>query len=221
MTRNAHAAGSSVAGPVRIDVSAAVVHLARVDPVLRRLIRTLPACDIANRARRSPFESLARAIAHQQLHRRAAESILARFAALFPGRRFPRPQDLSLVSDAEIRAAGFSASKTAALRDLADKTIAGVVPATREIARLGDDEIVARLTEVRGIGRWTVEMLLIFTLGRGDVLPADDFGIRKGFANAYRLGEMPKPRALLAHGERWRPHRTVASWYLWRASGMK
>jgi DNA-3-methyladenine glycosylase II len=193
-------------------------HLAKSDPVLRRLIRKLPPCAFPVRPRRLPFESLASAIAHQQLNGTAAQTILGRFIALFPGKRFPSAEDLGDVTDAQIRGAGFSRAKIAALRDLAAKTIDGVVPASHDIRRMSDDEIVERLTEVRGIGRWTVEMLLIFQLGRPDVLPVDDFGIRKGFAAAYGLGDLPKPKILLEHGERWRPHRTVASWYLWRSA---
>jgi DNA-3-methyladenine glycosylase II len=135
---------------------------------------------------------------------------------LFPGRRFPRAQDLAAVNDAAIRAAGFSFAKIAALRDLAEKCASGVVPSSRTLRTLSDEEIIERLTEVRGIGRWTVEMLLIFQLGRPDVFPVDDFGVRKGFALATGLAELPKAKELMAHGERWRPHRTAASWYLWR-----
>jgi DNA-3-methyladenine glycosylase II len=192
--------------------------LAKSDPVMRRLIRAHGPCGIKPKASRSPFQSLAMAIAHQQLNGRAANTILRRFIALFPGRRFPRPEDLAQVDDDRIRAAGFSRAKIAALRDLASKALDGTVPRSREIKKLDDAEIIARLTEVRGIGQWTVEMLLIFQLGRPDVLPADDFGVRNGFRHAYGLSELPRPKDLLAFGERWRPHRTIAAWYLWRAA---
>jgi len=184
---------------------------------MRRLIRAVGSCELVPETRRQPFQSLVQAVAHQQLNGTAANTILTRFKGLFPGKRFPRPEDLASVTDAQIRACGFSFAKVAAIRDIAEKTLTGVVPDSRRIARMPDDEIVAQLTEVRGVGRWTVEMLLIFQLGRPDVLPADDFGVRNGFRLAYKLPEMPKPRALLAHGERWRPHRTTAAWYLWRA----
>jgi DNA-3-methyladenine glycosylase II len=167
--------------------------------------------------RRSPFQSLVQAVAHQQLNGTAANTILTRFKKLFPGRRFPRPEDLAGVTDKQIRACGFSFAKIAAIRDIAAKTLAGVVPTSRQIKKLSDSEIIERLTEVRGVGRWTVEMLLIFQLGRPDVLPADDFGVRSGFRLAYRRRELPAPKEILAHGERWRPHRTTAAWYLWRA----
>ena len=199
------------------DSEPAVVHLAAVDPVMRRLMEDVGPCTLKPNTRRSPFESLARAIAHQQLHGKAAESILARFMALFPRRKFPRPDDLLAMNMRSMRAAGFSRSKILALRDLAVKTLDGTVPTNRVIQKLGDDEIVERLTEVRGIGRWTVEMLLIFQLGRPDVLPVDDFGVRNGFRIAYRRRSMPTPTQVFQYGERWKPYRTVAAWYLWRA----
>ena len=122
------------------------------------------------------------------------------------------------MSDESLRSAGFSRAKVAAIRDIAAKTLAGVVPSSRQIKRLSDDEIIARLIDVRGVGRWTVEMLLIFQLGRPDVLPADDFGVRTGFRIAYRRRELPKVKALLGFAERWRPHRTTAAWYLWQVA---
>lgn len=193
-------------------------HLTRVDPVMRRLIREVGPCTLRQKARRSPFETLARAIAFQQLHENAAESILRRFIALFPGRRFPTPDELLATSPRSIRAAGFSRSKILALRDLASKTIDGTVPPNRVIARLDDEAIVERLIEIRGIGRWTVEMLLIFQLGRPDVLPVDDYGVRNGFRIAYGYQTMPTPKEVRRYGERWKPYRTTASWYLWRAA---
>jgi DNA-3-methyladenine glycosylase II len=160
-------------------------------------------------------------VAHQQLNGTAANTILTRFKKLFPGRRFPRPEDLAAVTDARLRGCGFSFAKIAAIRDIAAKTLDGTVPASRQIGKLSDEEIIERLTEVRGVGRWTVEMLLIFQLGRPDVLPADDFGVRNGFRQAYRKRDLPAAKDLLAFGERWRPHRTVAAWYLWRAAREK
>ena len=197
---------------------ASLQFLSKNDPVMRRLIRSHGPCELQPKARRSPFESLAMAIAHQQLNGTAANTILRRFIKLFPGRRFPRPEDLERVDDDAVRSAGFSRAKVAALRDLAAKSLDGTVPSSRLIKKLDDAEIIARLTEVRGVGQWTVEMLLIFQLGRPDILPADDFGVRNGFRHAYDLPELPKPKELLVHGERWRPHRTTAAWYLWRAA---
>lgn len=199
----------------------AIAHLRRTDPVMREIIRRCGGVRLVPRRRRPPFESLARAIANQQLNGTAARTILGRFTALFPGRKFPAPEDLAGVSDAALRGCGFSSAKVAALRDLAAKVGEGVVPPGRVLARLPDEEIIARLTQVRGVGRWTAEMLLIFQLGRPDVLPADDFGVRNGFRLAYGHDELPKPKELLALGERWRPHRTAAAWYLWRATEME
>jgi len=158
------------------------------------------------------------AVAHQQLNGTAANNILARFRKLFPERKFPRAEDLNRVTDKQLRACGFSFAKIASIRDIAAKTLDGVVPASRQMAKLPDDEIIGRLTEVRGVGRWTAEMLLIFQLGRSDVLPAADFGVRNGFRHAYKRRALPSVKGLLAFGERWRPHRTTAAWYLWCAA---
>ena len=193
-------------------------HLSSRDPVMRRLIREHGVCALEPETRRTPFQSLVQAVAHQQLNGTAANTILGRFKKLFPGRKFPRPEDLAGVTDKEIRACGFSFAKIKAIRDIAEKTLSGVVPSPREIIRLTDDEIILRLTQVRGVGRWTVEMLLIFQLGRLDVLPVHDFGVRTGFRHAYTRRKLPEPKEILTHGEIWRPHRTTASWYLWRAA---
>jgi DNA-3-methyladenine glycosylase II len=196
----------------------ALKHLSASDPVMRRLIREFGTCGLEPETRRPPFQSLVMAVAHQQLNGTAANTILTRFRKMFPGRRFPRPADLAAVTDAQIRACGFSFAKIASIRDIAAKTLAGVVPTPRQIVKLSDDEIIERLTEVRGVGRWIVEMLLIFQLGRPDVLPADDFGVRNGFRQAYKKRDLPAVKELLAFGERWRPHRTTAAWYLWLAA---
>ena len=185
---------------------------------MKRLIREHGKCDLTPETRRPPFQSLVMAVAHQQLNGTAANTILARFKKLFPKRKFPRAEDLASVTDKQLRACGFSFAKIASIRDIAAKTLDGVVPASRQIVKLSDDEIVERLTEVRGVGRWTVEMLLIFQLGRSDVLPADDFGVRNGFRHAYKKRDLPTVKELLAFGERWRPHRTTAAWYLWCAA---
>ena len=185
---------------------------------MRRLIREHGPCELVPETRRPPFQSLVMAVAHQQLHGRAANNILARFRKLFPRHRFPRPQDLDSVTDAQLRGCGFSFAKVVSIRDIAAKTMAGVVPSSRQIQKLSDNEIIERLTQVRGVGRWTVEMLLIFQLGRPDVLPADDFGVRSGYRHAYRKRDLPSVKGLLGIGERWRPHRTVAAWYLWCAA---
>jgi DNA-3-methyladenine glycosylase II len=197
---------------------AAHKHLAKNDPVMKRLIREHGLCALVPESRRSPFQSLVLAVAHQQLHANAARNILGRFKKLFPGKRFPAAKDLASVTDEQLRACGFSFAKIRAIRDIAEKTLSGVVPTSREIVKLTDEEIILRLTAVRGVGRWTVEMLLIFQLGRKNILPAGDFGVLNGFRIAYKKRRMPKPKALLAHGKRWSPHATTAAWYLWRAA---
>ena len=196
---------------------AALKHLSAVDPVMRKLIRQVGKCELSPETKRSPFQSLVQAVAHQQLNGTAANTILTRFKKLFPVRKFPRPEDLVKVTDAQIRTCGFSFAKIAAIRDIAAKALDGTIPSSRVIAKLSDEEIVTRLTEARGVGRWTVEMLLIFQLGRTDVLPVDDFGVRNGFRLAYKKRARPKPKALAAFGAKWAPHRTTAAWYLWRA----
>jgi DNA-3-methyladenine glycosylase II len=197
---------------------AAHKHLSKRDPVLRRLIREHGKCDLVPEKRRSPFQSLVQAVAHQQLNGTAANNILTRFKNLFPGRKFPRPEDLAKVTDKQIRACGFSFAKIKSIRDITAKALDGTIPSSRQIMKLPDEEIIARLTEVRGVGRWTVEMLLIFQLGRPDVLPVGDFGVRTGFRVVYKKREMPHPKALLAFGEKWKPHRTTAAWFLWCAA---
>ena len=196
----------------------ALRHLSRTDPVMGALIRRTGPCTIRIQKRWSPFQSLVRAVVYQQLHGRAAAAIFGRLVALFEGPGFPSPKAMLAMSTKRMRGAGLSRAKVRAIKDIARKAEAGVVPARRVIARLGDDEIVERLIAARGVGRWTVEMLLIFTLGRQDVLPADDYGVRDGYRASYGLKALPTPKTLLAYGERWRPHRSTAAWYLWRAA---
>jgi 3-methyladenine DNA glycosylase/8-oxoguanine DNA glycosylase len=164
-----------------------------------------------------PFDALAESIAYQQLTGKAAATIFARVRALYPKRKWLDPKQLLATPDETLRAAGLSRAKTAALKDLAAKTIDGTVPAGRALVRMTDDEIITRLTTVRGIGRWTVEMLLLFDLGRPDVWPVDDYGVRKGFAKTFRRRKLPTPKQLMKFGEKWRPYRSVAAWYFWRA----
>lgn len=196
---------------------AAVEHLTRADKVLARLIRKVGPCDLKLRRHHSPFESLVHAVVHQQLNGTAAGTILKRVKALYPGRRFPTPQDLLDTPDEKLRGAGLSRAKTAAVKDIAARTLEGIVPTSRAIVRMDNETIIERLTSIRGVGPWTVEMLLMFKLGRMDVLPTTDFGVRKGFALTYKLKDLPTPDELLTHGERWRPYRSIAAWYLWRA----
>jgi len=195
-----------------------IKHLSTADLVMGGVITAVGAYKLKADTECSPFQALARAIAHQQLNGTAANTILARFInSVGTAGQFPTPEQVLAAPETTLRAAGFSFAKIASLRDLAAKTIEGIVPDRETLAVLSNDEIVERLTQVRGIGRWTVEMMLMFQLDRPDVLPVDDFGVRNGFRLAYGLRKMPAPKALALFGERWAPHRTAAAWYLWRA----
>jgi len=195
----------------------ALRHLRR-DKIFAALIRRVGPPRIGVERGRSPYEALMRAIAHQQLHGRAALAILARFEALYPEGGFPAPDRVIATPEADLRACGFSGSKIAAMRAICAATLNATVPTRRGSVRLSDEALIERLTSIRGVGRWTVEMLLIFTLGRPDVLPVDDFGVRDGYRVLYGLEEQPKPKALAEIGLAWSPHRSIAAWYLWRAS---
>jgi DNA-3-methyladenine glycosylase II len=211
--------------PVRYDTALALRHLAAADAKLGALIERVGPFALRVKSTHSPFEALLEAILHQQLHANAARAILGRLLALF-GDLHPQPEQLLAVPDEMLRAAGLSQGKLLALRDLAAKTLDGTVPSLTLIRRLPDEEIVERLSRVRGIGDWTAEMLLIFRLGRPDVFPGTDYGIRKGYLLTFgktRKGEaitaamLPKPEQMQRRAGRWKPWRSVASWYLWRA----
>ena len=205
-------------GGMPYDTKLAVRQLRASDPVLARLIDAVGPCGLELEKTRSLFFALAEAIVHQQLTGKAAATIFGRVRALSPRvRNGPTPEQIRRASDEKLRGAGLSRAKMLALRDLAARTLAGELPTFAQCRRMDDEAIVERLTSVRGIGRWTVEMLLIFRLGRPDVLPADDYGVRKGFAIAARKRELPTRSELEKRGERWKPWRSVASWYLWRA----
>ncbi len=219
--------------PRKLDHTAALAHLSRVDRKLARIIIKAGECRLQMETTQSIFEALLESIVYQQLNGKVAATILGRVKALFPDNaghlrtrrglvaRFPNPQQIRDASPELLRSAGLSQAKMLAIKDLAAKTIEGIVPTPRQAHKMSDEELVEHLTQVRGIGRWTVEMLLIFRLGRPDVLAVDDYGVRKGFAKIHKMTEMPKPKELLAYGERWRPHRSVACWYLWRAAEMQ
>ncbi|MCA3287803.1 MAG: DNA-3-methyladenine glycosylase 2 family protein [Roseomonas sp.] len=196
----------------------ALRHLRR-DAVLKRVIRQVGPFTLKP-ARRQPYEALVRAIAHQQVHGRAAEAILGRFIALCPEPGFPTPESVLALTPEAMRGAGLSANKVLAIRDIAEKAALGVIPNRAAARRLSDEVLIERLVALRGVGRWTVEMLLIFTLGRADILPVDDFGVREGYRVAAGLPEQPKPKALAEIGEAWAPFRTTAAWYLWRAADL-
>jgi DNA-3-methyladenine glycosylase II len=191
--------------------------LAELDPVMRTMLERIGPCDLRRgRPRGEHFAELARAIAYQQLAGRAASAIHGRFVALFDGAA-PTPEAVLALPVDRLRGAGLSGSKTASIRDLAEKVVDGSVQLDR-IARLPDDEIERELTLVRGIGPWTAEMFLIFQLGRLDVWPVEDFGVRNGYARLYGLADVPSARELVQFGDRFRPYRSVAAWYCWRAA---
>jgi len=164
-----------------------------------------------------PFDALAESIAYQQLSGKAAATIWKRVRALYPRRKYLDPRLVLKTPDQKLRAAGLSRSKVAAIKDLAAKTIDGTVPSARALETMSDEEIIERLINVRGIGRWTVEMLLLFDLARPDVWPVHDYGVQKGFAKTFGRRKLPKPKQLMKLGEKFRPHRSVAAWYFWRA----
>ena len=199
-----------------IGCAAALRHL-RKDPLFKPVLRRIGPCTLET-AKREPYEALVRSIAHQQVHGRAAEAVLGRFVALFPDQPFPTPAQVLAAQFDTLRGCGFSGSKIAAIRDIAEKSEAGLVPTRRAAQRLSDEALIERLVSIRGVGRWTVEMLLIFTLGRGDVLPVDDFGVREGFRHAAGLEAQPKPKELAAIGAAWAPYRSTAAWYLWQVA---
>jgi DNA-3-methyladenine glycosylase II len=174
---------------------------------------------IKHKARRlPPFHSLIRAIIHQQLSGTAAGTILRRFQQLFPENELPTPEMVLATAPETLRSAGLSRPKLAYILDLAQKAINGVVPTPDEVDELSDEQIIEQLTQIKGVGRWTVEMMLIFDLARPDILPVHDLSIRKGFAAVFRKRKLPKPEAIWKYGEAWKPHRTTAALYLWRAS---
>jgi 3-methyladenine DNA glycosylase/8-oxoguanine DNA glycosylase len=195
---------------------AAYDHLRKCDPLLGRFIEEIGM--IKHKPRRlSCFESLVRAITYQQLSNRAAETIFGRFRALFPNCNFPCAAEVLRLEVDVLRSAGLSRPKAAYIRDLASRMAGGTIPELAEAQALSDEELISRLTEIKGVGRWTVEMLLIFNLGRPDVLPIHDLSIRKGFKIVFNKRKLPEPSAIERYGERWRPYRTTASLYLWRA----
>src|SRR5882724_11400179 len=196
----------------------AILHLSDADPRFAALIRRVGRPKLPVYRGRELYEALIRAIAHQQLHGKAAEAILGRFMTLYTGDGFPPPERVLNTKDIDLRGCGFSAAKLASIQDICAKTLDGTVPTRRQATRLSDEALIERLITIRGVGRWTVEMLLIFTLGRPDVLPVDDFGVREGYRVAYGRRARPTPKALRALGERWKPYRSVAAWYLWRAA---
>ncbi|MFY9588606.1 MAG: DNA-3-methyladenine glycosylase 2 family protein [Actinomycetota bacterium] len=197
----------------RVSFAAASAELARRDRVMRRLVKQHGPCKIP-RSTDDHFYALAESIVYQQLAGAAAAAIFGRFRAIYDGDL--SPERVLRTREKTLRGSGLSPNKMRSIRDLATKVLDGTLP-LEHISRLPDEQIIERLVTVRGIGRWTAEMFLMFQLRRGDVWPVDDYGVRKGYMRAYGLKEMPKPKELLALGERFRPYRTAAAWYCWRA----
>src|SRR6266436_10295436 len=199
-----------------VDAEHVMRELSRADRHLAQVIRRIGSFPTKKRKPQHPFASLLQTIVYQQLAGKAAEAIFGRVKAL-GANGFPTPEEILEASTLKLRNAGLSRQKIAAVRDLAAKTLDGTVPTLAKIRRMSEEEIHERLTQVHGIGEWSVQMFLMSRLGRPDVLPAHDLGIRKGFQIVYGHKETPKPKVILEHGERWRPYRSIASWYLWRA----
>ncbi|CBJ36998.1 na-3-methyladenine glycosylase protein [Ralstonia solanacearum CMR15] len=194
----------------------AAAFLSSLDDDWARHIAAIGPCRHAAKPARDPYEALVRAIAYQQLHARAGDAILGRLLALYPGAGFPSPGQLLDTDAATLRGCGFSATKLATIRGIAQATLDGVVPTRDQALALPDEALIERLVTLRGVGRWTVEMLLIYTLERADILPADDFGVREGYRRLKHLETAPTRRQMTEIGRAWRPYRTIAAWYLWR-----
>jgi DNA-3-methyladenine glycosylase II len=192
-------------------------HLAASDPRMGALMARARRYEIKSGGLVRPYEALAESIAYQQLSGKAAATIWGRVRALYPRRKKLDPKLVLATPDESLRAAGLSWSKIAALKDLSAKALDGTIPTARALLRMTDEEIIERLTTVRGIGRWTVEMLLLFDLGRPDVWPVADYGVQKGFAKTFGKRKLPAPKQLMKFGEKFRPYRSVAAWYFWRA----
>jgi DNA-3-methyladenine glycosylase II len=193
-----------------------VTFLANVDHDWARLIETIGPCRHDPKAAREPYEALVRAIAYQQLTAKAGDAIIGRLKALFEGRDFPSPEDLIAIEFDTLRGCGFSASKIATIKAIANGAAGGVIPTREAAVTMDDHTLIERIIAIKGVGRWTVEMLLMYSLERMDVLPVDDFGVREGYRALKSLSEQPKPNELLEISKAWAPHRTVAAWYLWR-----
>lgn len=191
-------------------------YLSLLDADWARHVAAIGVCQHAATPGREPYEALVRAVAYQQLHARAGDAMLARLLALTPDVAFPSPEQLLATDIAMQRACGFSARKLATIRDIAQATVEGIVPSRDEALSLPDEELIKRLVSLKGVGRWTVEMLLIYSLERSDILPVDDLGVREGYRRLKGLDKAPTPGQMREIGQAWSPHRTVATWYLWR-----
>ena len=206
---------------MQTDYQTALDFISQNDKTLGRYIKKVGPCTLTTSRNQNPFSSLLTAIVYQQLHAKAAETILNRFLALYPGKRFPAPEDVLKTNEKKMLAAGLSRSKMLSIKDLALKTKEGVVPSLRQIKKMSNEEIQIRLTSIRGIGRWTVDMFLIFKLGRLDVVAATDYGVRQGFKLVYKLEELPTPEQIEEKSKKWQPYASLASWYFWRVLELK
>jgi len=205
---------------------AAVRYLSSADPVLGNLIDAVGPCDLEFRIVPDTFAALARSVVYQQLSGKAAAAIFARLCALgsfqdATGAECPTPEVVLASPAGALRAVGMSGAKERSLRDMAERSVNGTLPAMAELVAMDDEAVIAQLGQVRGVGRWTAEMFLIFSLGRPDVLSGGDQGLRRGFQLAFDMAELPTPQELLDHGKLWAPYRSVASWYLWRSAERK
>jgi DNA-3-methyladenine glycosylase II len=208
------------AGTINMDdpFGPAVAHLTALDPDWTSLIARIGRCGLQPKLEREPYEALIRAVAYQQLHAQAAEAILNRFLVLYPTVSFPSPTSILETDGNTLRACGFSAAKVMTIRGIAEGVLDGIVPERSAALAMTDEELISRLVSLRGIGRWTVEMFLIFTLERPDVLPTDDFGVREGWRVMKSLSKQPLPKELSKIGLAWSPYRSTATWYLWQAA---
>lgn len=195
-------------------------HLSQIDENWAELVELAGPCMHRSKPAREPYEALIRAVAHQQLHARAADAIVARFLNMHPASSFPAPDQILVTPFDDFRACGFAARKIATIKHIAEAALSGKVPSRHIADQMPDEELISRLVELPGIGRWTVEMLLIYTLERIDVMPADDFGVREGYRFLKSLQEMPNSKDMQKAGLRCSPYRTVASWYLWRVPSL-
>lgn len=201
------------------QVKAAIKHLKENDKKLAKLIEQSGEYTVAPKKNFCVYESLVESITHQQLHGKAAETIFRRFKELFPHEKFPSPESVIKASLKKLRSAGLSEAKANSIKDLAKKTIEGIIPTAKQISKMGDEEIIERLIQVKGIGKWTVQMILIFQLGRLNVFPIDDFGVRHGFSITYK--KQPDKKELIKKLKDWHPYCSIASWYMWRAVDIK
>lgn len=197
------------------DPQVACEHISANDKKMAKVIESVGSCWLEVHHMNSCYESLLESIVYQQLTGKAAATIMARVKDIYGG-RFPKPLEVLETNDEKLRAAGLSRAKIAAIKDLSEKKQSGLVPDIEQLEKMSDEEIISLLTQVRGIGTWSVQMLLIFRMGRPDVLPVNDYGVRKGFAKVYKLADLPKPLEMMKQAEKWSPYRSIASWYLWR-----